>query len=140
MPPGSSSPEPRSPARGYGSVQNLTLVAALGRAGLARASTASATWNASFDTGTAIGAWAVGAIAEAGPGLGGDLPRLRPARPARHSSGCDGGGSSRAIPRRPRSTRIATMIDVTAGTNAMPKSITSVATMRPAAVSGTSSP
>jgi hypothetical protein len=32
------------------------------------------------------------------------------------------------------------MIDVTAGTKAMPKSITSVATMRPAAVSGTSSP
>lgn len=54
---------------GYGSVQNLTLVAALGRAGPARESTASATWNASFDTGTAIGAWAVGAIAEAGPGL-----------------------------------------------------------------------
>ena len=54
---------------GYGSVQNLTLVAALTRAGLARASTASATWNASFDTGTAIGAWAVGAIAAAGPGL-----------------------------------------------------------------------
>jgi predicted MFS family arabinose efflux permease len=54
---------------GYGSVQNLTLVAALGRAGPARASTASATWNASFDSGTAIGAWAVGAIAEAGPGL-----------------------------------------------------------------------
>jgi predicted MFS family arabinose efflux permease len=36
---------------------------------VARASTASATWNASFDTGTAIGAWAVGAIAAAGPGL-----------------------------------------------------------------------
>jgi predicted MFS family arabinose efflux permease len=54
---------------GYGSVQNLTLVAALGRAGPARESTASATWNASFDTGTAIGAWAVGAIAAAGPGL-----------------------------------------------------------------------
>ena len=54
---------------GYGSVQNLTLVAAFGRAGPARESTASATWNASFDTGTAIGAWAVGAIAAAGPGL-----------------------------------------------------------------------
>ena len=54
---------------GYGSVQNLTLVVAFGRAGPARESTASAMWNASFDTGTAIGAWAVGAIAAAGPGL-----------------------------------------------------------------------
>jgi predicted MFS family arabinose efflux permease len=54
---------------GYGAVQNLTLVAALARAGPGRAGTASAMWNASFDTGTAAGAWAVGAIAEAGPGL-----------------------------------------------------------------------
>ncbi len=54
---------------GYGGVQNLTLVAAFKRAGPERASTASAMWNASFDTGTAVGAWAIGAIAEAGPGL-----------------------------------------------------------------------
>jgi predicted MFS family arabinose efflux permease len=54
---------------GYGGVQNLTLLLAFARAGRGHASTASAAWNASFDTGTAIGAWGVGAVAEAGPGL-----------------------------------------------------------------------
>jgi predicted MFS family arabinose efflux permease len=54
---------------GYGAVQNLTLLAALGRAGPERTTTATAAWNASFDTGTALGAWAVGAVAAAGPGL-----------------------------------------------------------------------
>ncbi len=54
---------------GYGGVQNLTLLLAFARAGREHASTASAAWNASFDTGTAIGAWGIGAVAEAGPGL-----------------------------------------------------------------------
>ena len=54
---------------GYGAVQNLTLVIAFARAGAAGAPTASALWNAAFDTGTAIGAVAVGAIADTGLGL-----------------------------------------------------------------------
>jgi len=48
---------------GYGAVQNLTLVIALARAGTGRTTTVSAVWNASFDSGTAIGALAVGAVA-----------------------------------------------------------------------------
>jgi predicted MFS family arabinose efflux permease len=52
----------------YGAVQNLTLVLALARAGEASTATVSAVWNACFDTGTAIGALAVGAVA-AGLGL-----------------------------------------------------------------------
>ena len=52
----------------YGAVQNLTLVVSLARAGEGGTATVSAVWNASFDTGTAIGALAVGAVA-AGLGL-----------------------------------------------------------------------
>jgi predicted MFS family arabinose efflux permease len=52
----------------YGGVQNLTLVVSLARAGGGSPATVSAVWNASFDTGTAIGALAVGAVA-AGLGL-----------------------------------------------------------------------
>jgi predicted MFS family arabinose efflux permease len=52
----------------YGAVQNLTLVVSLARAGEGSTATVSAMWNASFDTGTAIGALAVGAVA-AGLGL-----------------------------------------------------------------------
>ncbi|MCZ2828650.1 MFS transporter [Modestobacter sp. VKM Ac-2986] len=52
----------------YGAVQNLTLVVSLARAGEGSTATVSAVWNASFDTGTAIGALAVGAVA-AGLGL-----------------------------------------------------------------------
>jgi len=54
---------------GYGSAQNLTLIAAFGRAGAGGATAASAMWNAAFDAGTALGAIAVGAVA-AGIGLG----------------------------------------------------------------------
>jgi predicted MFS family arabinose efflux permease len=54
---------------GYGAVQNVTLVIAFARAGAAGAATASALWNGAFDTGTALGAFAVGAIAAAGLGL-----------------------------------------------------------------------
>jgi predicted MFS family arabinose efflux permease len=54
---------------GYGSAQNLTLIAAFSRAGTGGATAASAMWNASFDAGTALGAIAVGAAA-AGIGLG----------------------------------------------------------------------
>ena len=53
---------------GYGATQNLTLVAAFARAGEAGTTTASAMWNASFDTGTAVGALALGFVA-AGIGL-----------------------------------------------------------------------
>ncbi|WP_138732634.1 MFS transporter [Modestobacter excelsi] len=52
----------------YGAVQNLTLVVALARADADQSTTVSAVWNASYDSGTAIGALAVGAIA-AGIGL-----------------------------------------------------------------------
>ncbi|MCW2695064.1 MAG: Arabinose efflux permease family protein [Modestobacter sp.] len=48
---------------GYGAVQNLTLVVALARAGDGRTTTVSAVWNASFDSGTAVGAVAVGGVA-----------------------------------------------------------------------------
>lgn len=53
---------------GYGTVQNLTLLAAFARAGAGGATAASALWNASFDAGTAIGALALGLVA-AGSGL-----------------------------------------------------------------------
>ncbi len=54
---------------GYGGVQNLTLVVAFRRAGAAGAPVASALWNAAFDSGTAMGAFAVGAVAATGLGL-----------------------------------------------------------------------
>jgi predicted MFS family arabinose efflux permease len=53
---------------GYGTVQNLTLLAAFARAGERGATTASAVWNASFDAGTAVGALVLGLVA-AGIGL-----------------------------------------------------------------------
>ncbi len=56
---------------GYGAVQNLTLVVAFERAGPGGSATASAVWNAAFDTGTGTGAVAVGALAAAGAGLPG---------------------------------------------------------------------
>jgi len=52
----------------YGAVQNLTLVVGLARADDDQSTTVSAVWNASYDSGTAIGALAVGAVA-AGIGL-----------------------------------------------------------------------
>lgn len=48
---------------GYGSVQNVSLLVAFDRAGPANQTTASAAWNAAFDTGTAIGALVVGLVA-----------------------------------------------------------------------------
>jgi predicted MFS family arabinose efflux permease len=56
---------------GYGVVQNVTLVVAFDRAGEARTTTASSAWNAAFDTGTATGAGALGAVAALGLGLPG---------------------------------------------------------------------
>jgi predicted MFS family arabinose efflux permease len=53
---------------GYGTVQNLTLLAAFARAGEGGATAASAVWNASFDAGTAVGALVLGLVA-AGVGL-----------------------------------------------------------------------
>jgi predicted MFS family arabinose efflux permease len=53
---------------GFGAVQNLTLLAAFARAGEGGATAASAMWNASFDAGTALGAFALGIVA-AGIGL-----------------------------------------------------------------------
>jgi predicted MFS family arabinose efflux permease len=50
---------------GFGATQNLTLLAAFGRAGDAGTTTASALWNASFDAGTAIGALVPGLVAAA---------------------------------------------------------------------------
>lgn len=47
----------------YGAVQNLTLVIALARAADDQTATVSAVWNACYDTGTAIGALLVGAVA-----------------------------------------------------------------------------
>jgi predicted MFS family arabinose efflux permease len=44
-------------------VQNLTLVIALVRAGEGQTTTVSAVWNACYDSGTAIGAVLVGAVA-----------------------------------------------------------------------------
>jgi MFS family permease len=57
----------------YGAVQNLTLVIAVARVGRESAATASAVWNAAFDTGTAIGAVVVGALAGLGTGVAGAL-------------------------------------------------------------------
>jgi predicted MFS family arabinose efflux permease len=48
---------------GFGAVQNLTLLAAFGRAGEQGQTTASAVWNAAFDAGTAVGALALGVLA-----------------------------------------------------------------------------
>jgi predicted MFS family arabinose efflux permease len=53
---------------GYGGAQNLTLLAAFSRAGAGGATSASATWNLSFDAGTAVGALLLGLVA-AGIGL-----------------------------------------------------------------------
>ena len=53
---------------GYGAAQNLTLLAAFGRAGEEGTTTASALWNACFVAGTAIGALVPGFVA-AGIGL-----------------------------------------------------------------------
>lgn len=47
----------------YGALQNLTLVAAFGAVSRRHHNLASAVWNVGFDTGTAIGSVAVGAIA-----------------------------------------------------------------------------
>ncbi len=47
----------------YGAVQNLTLLIALVRAGEGQTTTVSAVWNACYDSGTAIGAVLVGAVA-----------------------------------------------------------------------------
>jgi predicted MFS family arabinose efflux permease len=47
----------------YGAVQNLTLVVALARAGEGQTTTVSAVWNASYDSGTALGALVVGVVA-----------------------------------------------------------------------------
>jgi predicted MFS family arabinose efflux permease len=53
---------------GYGAAQNLTLLWAFARAGAGGTTSASATWNAAFDGGTAVGALALGLVA-AGIGL-----------------------------------------------------------------------
>jgi predicted MFS family arabinose efflux permease len=53
---------------GYGATQNLTLLAAFARAGETGTTSASATWNAAFDSGTAAGAAVLGLVA-AGVGL-----------------------------------------------------------------------
>jgi predicted MFS family arabinose efflux permease len=53
---------------GYGATQNLTLLAAFARAGEAGTTSASAMWNAAFDSGTAAGAAVLGLVA-AGVGL-----------------------------------------------------------------------
>jgi len=50
---------------GFGAVQNLTLVAAFGRAGAGGATAAGAVWNAMFDAGTATGALGLGVVAAA---------------------------------------------------------------------------
>lgn len=55
---------------GYGGVQNVTLLIAFALAGPANATTASAVWNAAFDSGTAIGALVVGLVAAGGAGFG----------------------------------------------------------------------
>lgn len=48
---------------GYGAGQNLTLAAALARVGRHATTTASSVWNIGFDSGTALGAAPVGALA-----------------------------------------------------------------------------
>ncbi|MGH3472686.1 MAG: MFS transporter, partial [Nocardioidaceae bacterium] len=48
---------------GYGSIQNLTLVAAFARVDRAGYASASAVWNIGFDAGTGLGAVALGVIA-----------------------------------------------------------------------------
>ena len=53
---------------GYGATQNLTLLSAFARAGEAGTTSASAVWNAAFDSGTAAGAALLGLVA-AGAGL-----------------------------------------------------------------------
>ena len=53
---------------GYGATQNLTLLAAFARAGEQGTTSASAVWNAAFDSGTAAGAALLGLVA-AGIGL-----------------------------------------------------------------------
>jgi predicted MFS family arabinose efflux permease len=53
---------------GYGATQNLTLLIAFARAGEAGTTSASAVWNAAFDSGTAAGAALLGLVA-AGAGL-----------------------------------------------------------------------
>ncbi|RBY89252.1 MFS transporter [Blastococcus sp. TF02A-30] len=55
---------------GFGAVQNLTLLTSFARAGEQGQTAASATWNAAFDAGTAVGALALGVLA-GGLGLGG---------------------------------------------------------------------
>ncbi|QNK83976.1 MFS transporter [Nakamurella sp. PAMC28650] len=54
---------------GLGAVQNVTLLVAFRRAGPAKQTTASAVWNAAYDSGTAIGALVVGLVAAGGPGF-----------------------------------------------------------------------
>lgn len=58
---------------GYGGLQNLTMLRAFEAAGPGQVGTASAVWNAGYDTGTAIGSATVGAVAVAsgfGVGMG----------------------------------------------------------------------
>lgn len=50
---------------GYGSIQNLTLVAAFNRAPQDQAASVSAVWNIGFDAGTALGAAVVGVLTTA---------------------------------------------------------------------------
>jgi predicted MFS family arabinose efflux permease len=54
---------------GYGATQNLTLLEAFART--ERHGTASAVWNACFDSGTALGAFTVGLVAATGVGVPG---------------------------------------------------------------------
>ena len=54
---------------GYGAVQNLTLMTSFARAGAGYAPTASATWNAAFDSGSGIGAAGVGGLHATGLSL-----------------------------------------------------------------------
>ncbi len=58
---------------GQGAVVNLSQVNAFARAGASRASTASAMWNAGFDAGIGLGAFAVGAISATVIGFPGTL-------------------------------------------------------------------
>ena len=56
----------------YGTLQTLTMLQAFAAAGPRRVGTASAVWNAGFDTGTASGSLVVGAVAVGsgfGPGM-----------------------------------------------------------------------